>query len=770
MFPLATEAPADEQQDSEAPQPTTDYGEDNVDLPKQLVDAIRTAIVARQGEEKYTRRREVIRDRRNRFYESGHQHISWNNSQGGFAQASAGGLITNSEGQSVQCPTYIDDYNIFFAYLRVIMSVLTQNLPGVNFQPIDPTVPEDIDKARSAEDYSKAFDRYNDIKSIQTQIVRMMGLSGRTVSWTRTEEDGQKFGYNPDGSEKKFQKTTIYGTLETKCLLMCRDLDRGFPYMLIYDDPDVKVAKDEYPDFAEEIKPGETALDENNYERTARLGVLVGSRSRAQIGDSLTHLTGRVRAFLRPSEFTGDSYDQPLDGAEEGDINEDGSPMTLGEKLRQIFPDGVYACFVGKTYVASRPCSLDDEIEVQFPYEGDGFFRPAFMDSMIVIQDSFNDLCNWIREKVDTGASSTWIRATQTDVDAITSQKASPNAVRAAKDFAMPDRPLGDSFYREPEIELPQTLMELAETLRGKLPEFILAALPSLQGGEMSDNKTASGYAQANAQAKGQMGIIWSRIQRMFARIRYQSALAASKEDSQTGEMAIQGDNGAVTRVSMDTLKKGNFGCYPDEDSSFPESTAQKRSTFMNLLTMAGQSPVLMQMLDNPDNVEEAKILFGLDELVFIPAEARNKQLAEIEILLQQAPIPVDPEAAKAAMVQHAAAAVAAKAAGQPEPPFAAPQPQPSVPIQELDFHQYEYQKGQEWLSSAARRAEDARGNSHGVQNVILHTLAHRAAMMAMAAAMPPQPATAAAPHKPAGPPHPPAATQPPQAPSAGIQ
>lgn len=747
--------PEEEEPDSEQ-QP--DYGPANKDLPKQLVDAIRGAIVERQGEEKFTRRREILRDRKLRFYEYGHQHIFWNNTAGGFAQSTPGGVITNSQGQSAQCPSYIDDYNIFCRYLLILISTLSQSFPGLVFQPIDPSIPEDNDKAKAAEDYAKAFDRMNDTKSLQKQMYRMMGLSGRTVSWTRTEADAQRFGKNDDGTPKTFQRTTIYGSLETKVLIMCKEVDAGFPYVLIYDDPDVKTAKAEYPDFAEEIKAGSCALNENQYERTARLGVLVGSRSRAQIGDSLTHLTARVNAFLRCSNFVGDIYDAPFT---EGEQNEE--PMSIGDKLRQLFPDGVRAVFVGDTYVGSYAECIDDHIDIQFPYEGDGMFRQTFMECLVVVQDGFNDLMNWIREKIDTGAGALWVRGDEVDIAAVTSQRAAPNAIRPGKQFARnPDRPIADSFYKEEDPQIPETLIQFLQILKGELPEFLVAALPALQGNEMSENKTASGYAQATIQAKGQLGIIWGAAQRMWARIRYQSALAASRCDEMTGEMKIPGarpGQGSIT-LNMDKLKKGDFGCYPDEDSSFPESTQQKRAILQSLMTMAQGSPQLQQLLDNPDNVEILKREMGFEELVFPPAESYCKQLHEIELLLQGTPLKVTPEE----RIAHAAAALAAREAGLPEPP--APQIQPSIPVDDLDFHQWEGAMGQIWMSSAQRRQEDSSGNQEGVLNVKLHVMQHLQRAAAMQAAIAPVSAAPTA-HK-APPPHsagPPAAPPAPAAP-----
>ena len=133
------------------------YGENFEKLPEQLVNALREQIKDFQGQEKYLRRREVMRDRRNRFYERGFQHIYWNSAGNspGFTMITAGGQSVNSSGQMVQAPRYVDDYNIFQPYERVLMANLTQNPPGIDFRPMNPDRSEDVDAAETAEGAAK---------------------------------------------------------------------------------------------------------------------------------------------------------------------------------------------------------------------------------------------------------------------------------------------------------------------------------------------------------------------------------------------------------------------------------------------------------------------------------------------------------------------------------------------------------------------------------------------------------------------------------------
>lgn len=716
------------------------YGKDNEELPEQLVKALRAAVEEYQAQEQFDRRREVMRDRRNRFYERGYQHIYEDNRTGVFIQGVAGSSYTVG-GSEVQAPSKINDYNIFQPYLRTVLAVLTQNAPGIDFRPNNENQAEDIEAASTAEGYRHIYDRSNDVKAIQNAVARMMGLSGRTVAWTRTEANAQKFGYK-DGQPKKMETTTIYGTLESKVQITAKS-QGDTPYCFLLDDLYYRVAKTEYPTFADKIQAGQKVPGESEYERYARLGIMQGTRQ-MQVGNSLQFLVSRLNGFLRPASFTGKEFDDPFEGA--------GKPLSVREKLTQLFPAGCHVVFVGDQYCGSWNESLDDHITIDFPYAGDGLNRMALMDPMIVIQDNFNDDMNAYASVKDDCWPSLWINADESDYDAIASQKSEPGAIRIWK--AQAGRPLDEQFHKEDEPEIPPTLFQSTEFIQGPLAQFILAALPALFGAGDTDNKTASGIAQLHSSAMGQQGITWGAIQRMFAAIYFQAALCATRNPDHSEEIAVPGKNGTTTTLNLQRITKDRFGCYPDQDSSFPESTAAKRAQLTNLATMAAQTPVGQQLFDSPDNWEQFNELLGFAELTLPEAESRNKQVSEIEQLLQEKPLPPSPEALQQAAVAHAAETLTAQGSGMPPPPPFDPTSllQPSVPVDDLDYHAYEGRKGRDWLSSPDCRKQIAAGNVDGVLNVKLHTKLHLAKAALEAPPPMPMPAGKPQPGKPAAP------------------
>lgn len=719
------------------------YGKDNEELPEQLVKALRAAVEEYQAQDPFDRRREVMRDRKNRFYYRSYQHIYEDNRTGFFIQGVAGSTYTVG-GSEVQAPSKIDDYNIFKPYLRTVSAVLTQNQPGIDFLPNNESLAEDIEAADTSEGYRHIFDRANDTKGLQKKAVRMLGLSGRTVSWTRTEANAQKFGYK-DGQPKKMETCDIYGTIENKVQITAKS-QNDTPYCFLTDDLYYRVAKTEYPTFAEKIQAGQKVPGESEYERYARLGIMQGTRQ-MQVGNSLQFLVSRLNGWMRPATFTGKEYDDPFEG--DGSESE---PMTVHDKLGQLFPSGCHVVFVGDQYCGSWNESLDDKITIEFPDEGDGMHRPALMDDVVVVQDRFNDDMNAYASVKDDCWPSTWVNADDQEWDAIGNQISAPGMFRLKK--ASTGRPLNEQFHKEDGPEIPPTLFQSTEYLQGPLAQFMLAAQPALFGAGDTDNKTASGIAQLHATAVGQQGITWSAVQRLFASIYKQAALCATRNPDHAQEIAVPGKNGTTTTLNLQRITKDRFGCYPDQDSSFPESTAAKRAQLTNLATMAAQTPVGQQLFDSPDNWEQFNELLGFAELTLPEAESRNKQVSEIEQLLQEKPLPPSPEALQQAAVAHAAETLTAQGSGMPPPPPFDPTSllQPSVPVDDLDYHAYEGRKGRDWLSSPDCRKQIAAGNVDGVLNVKLHTKLHLAKAALEAPPPMPMPAGKPQPGKPAAP------------------
>lgn len=697
------------------------YGEFNVELPEELQNALRDLVHEAQREDLYQRRIEVMRDRRNRFYERGIQHI-YEDLSGAFVLSTPGQLVPDptSPGSSIQCGQFINDYNIFGRCLQIIIAKLTENPPGVVFEA-DSDNPVDDQAKTAGESYRIQFERQNDVDDIMTAVYRMMGLSGRTVAWTHTE-DGQEI-------------CCVYGTLETKCPVMARSL-KDCPYFIITEDPHVYNVKMDHPDFADKIcEQGDDGIADSQFERLARIGALQGQSASFQVTDTYNYYVEDKHIWFRLAMFTSKRLDsQYVDTDDNGQAtqrtNDDGDPWTLRDALKEAFPDGCYVEFIGNQYVGSANEGMDEHLAMDFPYAGEGAARMAIMDPAVPIQDDFNDALNNFHEVMVTGWPSTWINEDLVNLKFINDQTAAPYCFRALKSRPPRDGSMEAAFYREPNPEIPASFLEFVQYEATNLLQFILAIPSAVQGAGMPDQKTKGGYQEAIVQAMGQLGVLLRAAQRLYSKIIKQAAMCAAKRSQDT--LAIPSKAGNVT-LRMADLSAGKFSAHPDKDSGFPESTMQIRGTLQQALAMILPNPVVAQaVLSSPDNWDYIFKIMGL-RLTIPEAVVRRKQVAEIELLLQQSPQGPTPEEMAEAQAQHASDAMMAQAGGQGAQPFdqmslmkSSIQPGP------LDYHEWEFEECREFLSDWAKVQQQlSAGNEAGVMNVQLHAQEHQKLMAA---------------------------------------
>jgi hypothetical protein len=255
----------------------------------------------------------------------------------------------------------------------------------------------------------------------------------------------------------------------------------------------------------------------------------------------------------------------------------------------------------------------------------------------------------------------------------------------------------------------------------------------------------------------GMQGPTWAAMKSLFASIYEDAALLAAKNPDHGETLDISGDEGGV--VEMAALRKGHFGCYPDEDSSFPETTAAKRQTLTGLVGMAAQSQMGAALFEEPENWDQMATLMGFPGLRFPQVDARRAARVKIDQLLQGSPIPPSPEAIEAATEAHAQATLAAHGLGGPMPPPFDEKAgmeelaEPSVPVNDFDYHQYEAAECQSWLNSESARSQQI-SNPKGFANVVLYWKKQSEAAAAAMAAMAPMPLNPApAPKQPGKPP-----------------
>lgn len=703
-----------------------DYGapdpaKDDTDLQKAIRDLCKHFAQL----DRYARRSEVIDARRQRFYRRDDQYII-TNKEGIFEPWTGGSQGSNA----ADSPRYTDVYNIYWPYMRAMVALGVQNPPGVNFDPDDATKSTDIAAARNAEVYRHQIDRVNKRKDLQGDIFSLFCTDTRVVLYSRSVRDAQKFGSDDDGAPNSVEIISAHGTLETKVPITAKDQSQ-WPYAILSDDPDINMAKQEYPQYAGEIRSGGgSAIGESSYERFARIGVIQGTSAIQNAGDAYAHLAPRHRVWLRPAAYNH-------------------VEKKTADQLRQAYPSGLKVTFVGDTYCGSLDCSMDDQLCIGFPGPGDGMSRSSLLKSMVVLQDAFNDYKNLEKEIFDFCLPMGYRLAAVQDIEAVREQRSEPGNMTVVGELPAGLTSLAAAFFIEPPAEAPPSLIEAYNNLQGALSQFITGAQPALFGGADKNNDTASGISMLRDQAMGQFGIAWGNFQELMACAYKQAVLCAarSKGDDAVVNVSAPSGKGKMTNtpVQLGAITKGSFHSHPNTNSSFPETTASKRQTVQTLAEQAWANPMATEAygINLPENLDIQRQLLAIEGWIIPGAAAREKQMAEIELLLKQKPVP------DLHKVQAFAADVAMEGELASKLPLGAPKPNPPQPDPaqlmdstvkvdiQFDFHEAEFQTVKDWLTSADGQ-EAAKTNPAGFLNVRLHGLEHQAAMAPPPMMLPP--------------------------------
>jgi hypothetical protein len=490
----------------------------------------------------------------------------------------------------------------------------------------------------------------------------------------------------PNGQEV----ISIVGALELKTPLWARE-QHEFPYLIWGIEAHISKLKAAYPHVAEQILPGGLGGD-SEYERIARLTVAQGSTMIEQTGDVLANLVTFHRAWLRPWAFYA-IEDSPT-----------------RRQLLELFPDGCYVAFAGETYCESRNENLDDHWRILHAMPGDGQDRPALGESLIPVQERLNDLANIAIETYEYGIPATFVDAEIIDLEALEEQTSAPGAMYPV--HPRPGQPVGAAFYATPQAAVSPDMLRHMADLFGPVAQFVTGAFPALFGGEMENQKTASGYAMARDQAMGRLGLPWGRIRKFYSDLILLALECFRRNRTEDLELPVVSSSGDWSAESIHLADlSGRVRVYPEADENFPVSWTQQRQAFLQLLQLLGADPTFQRAMTDPENMAVLKHLVGLDDLALPGDEARVKQYREIEQLLLEPPqISADPLTGILRI-------------------------EPSIrPDTFADDHAAELATCKRWMSSDAWQRARVE-NPQGFLNVRAHAIAHFEAIRAQTAA-----------------------------------
>ena len=687
-------------------------GDGYPELPDAKQTVLKNLLRSALTREVYSRRTEVIEARQQRFYSRSVQYIYWNWTMMAFAP-----LVSGGENNSADQERYSEVYDIYSAFLRTLVAVLSQNPVAASMLPRSAKRTVDITAATIADQYKHRIEHINDIKKLQVDVARLMCTDGRVVGLVVKDEAKEQYGMSQDNKPLDAELIEVDGVLEWKVPITQADM-KTWPYAVRSKELEIEFAQEKYPEAVDEkgeskIQSGSQDSGESAYERMARIGVLQGTKLITATGETWEHLATEHIAFFRPGFYKK-------------------APKDEREWLKEAFPDGLKLAVTGGAYCGSWSCNMDEYLRVGHCKPGDGQNRTSLLKAFVAVQDAFNDLMNLRKELHEYCIPEKWMDKETYDLVAQQEHRSEPGNSNPV--VIEPGGDIRTKIYVENAVQISPDLIAAIEYLSGELAQLITAALPSLMGSGDPHNDTKGGIAMMREQALGQMGIAWGASQRLLADL---EELAIKL----CGRMAVEGQKMAVTvpggrggpdsirEIDAMDLQAGDF--YAEVDQSYPDTRAMKRAVFNSVLVMAQHAPAIQQMLSLPENQELFKDM--VDEDLEVPgADARIQQLREIEELLKSGP---DIPTAEQAMAAIAPQIQQAMAQGTPPPQ---PNPQqiqqlqqaqakPTVPIDpDWDMHQFHIEVIQNWLASEECEQEKEKGNLPGIENVKLHGKMHK--------------------------------------------
>ena len=712
-----------QQQEQQTP---ADYGEWNEKLPEELRNELMELDKKFVAEDRFARRMEVQDARRQRYFWRSLQNLYWDWKNEGwqvYGPPGAGVNTAQSSQQNDSAVLYVT--NIYQAFGRSIIAVLTQNTPSTRFFPENPDSEADLSTARAGNKIRRIIEHQNDPIELMTKAAYYSWTDGRIGSWTRIETKGGK----------QQVVISVVGSMELKVPITC-ECQSEYTYLQYSDEFHESQMRDEISkldweekDYWKKIRGGAQGNGQDVFERTARISVKQGIGLITQSGETLNHLVTRRLSWIRPQAFWS--------------IDDD----TRRDELRQMFPNGVQLRTMGGVYAGCKAESMDDCWAICHPLPGDAQYRNSLGTVMVSVQERFNDIINITQDVYEKTIPAKWVDSKCVDADGVFRQRSAPGAIYPFPKKA--NEPIGDSFYDEKPASVSPDMLQYGQELMGPLAQFLTGAFPALFGGNIEGSKTAAQYSMARDQAMGNMGLVWRAYKKWYSKIIEQAVRLCVGLPELSASFPSEGDQFEVVKVTADQLK-GRIFCYPETDENFPEGYTQKRSALFQLLTVAGQNPAFLSMIMEPDNLEQLQSLVGLEDFVIPAAESRNKQVGEIERLLKEPPIP-NP-ALEQLKIQHAQMTQAAQAGPLPDgavealaaaakstPPLVS-----SIQIDpQMDDNAAEFMTCKRWFSSPEGLAAK-QSNPEGAANVRLHALEH---MKALAAQQPQPQAPPAPPH-----------------------
>jgi hypothetical protein len=373
------------------------------------------------------------------------------------------------------------------------------------------------------------------------------------------------------------------------------------------------------------------------------------------------------------------------------------------KKLKKLFPFGVCVEMINETYASAYPECLDDHWTINYNPLADYIHYDPLGLMLASIQDLTLDLVSLIQQTVEHGVGLTFVDPAFIDTKAYAQQEVTPGSLMASKPINS-SKKLSDGIFETSTATLGAEVIPWLNQVQS-LGQLVSGALPSLFGGavQQQGGNTASEYSMSRAQALQRQQNVWKMLttwwKNSFSKaipqyiniIKEQGDERDVQRDKRTGDFI----NITVKQAEL----AGKIGKVELEaNENIPMTFGQRKDVIMSLLQAA--NPQLLELMNAPENRGLLYEALGLDDLFVPGSDDRERQLEEIQELLNTAPLETgDKDIPEEASVQI-------------DPDY--------------DNHQLQFEIVRQWVMSEAGKQAKV-DNPDGYRNVLLHGKAHLA-------------------------------------------
>lgn len=568
------------------------------------------------------------------LYWEGEQRIFWNESDEDYQSINN---LPTADWEKFGLSGFDRVINIYRPLGESVIAALTIELPSVKFFPDDADNPDHVQTARSYSIISDLLQRHNKAPLLLIKALTVAYNQGMIATYCYLHQDARygSYTYEEETEEKVEELDPISGMVipsvrkkitekedakSRVCIDVYGSLNAQVPSWVKYqkDTPYLKLSFEQHISLLRAAYP-----EKYNDIRADYYGESYDERNARQKSFDDTHQLCTVEVWwFRPWSLA---------------INEE----EQFNFLKGQYPKGCKVVICNRSVILEIvEESLDDHWSLSFPIYSETIHQLPMGAGAIEIQELRNDGINLADQTLRQAIPETFANPDVLDFKAYKNAAKSPGQVFPTKPIAA-TQSIGAGFHSVQTARLSDGL----DVYIGRLDadgQFVTGAFPSVYGGpSVSGSKTASEYAQSRSQALQRLSTAWKMVGFLWSDTFHKaSELYAQylRETEQDEKVVSSIGSQYVNTWIKHTDLTGKIGSVtPEASEQFPITGAQKADLIRDMLKNGDDA--IRSVLFHPENAEIVATTLGVPELYIPGADDRNKQLWEIQELLQGEPI-----------------------------------------------------------------------------------------------------------------------------------